>query len=193
MIYLFFDLETTGFSNTTDKVIEIAAAAYDMNTNSIIETFQTFINPGVSIPPKITEITSITNQMVKHAPTEQKAFEDFSAFIKKHNPSFMAGHNIRSFDMKWVAVRNDRFKLNLNNNIPLIDTLDMVRDVAKKGLLKGYNFKTPTGRPSFKLQYLMEYFELGEQNHRAIDDVLNNIIVFRNLKKLEVEDNSLGF
>lgn len=193
MKYLFFDLETTGFSHVSDKVIEIAAAVYDEDLGEIIDTFQTFINPGVTISEKITEITSITNEMVKNAPTEQRGFELFDEFVKKHSPDVLAGHNIKSFDIKWVDVRNDRFNTNINTNITLVDTLEMVRATAKKGLLVGYNFTTKTGRPSFTLQNLMKYFELGEQNHRAIDDVLNNVVVFKKLTKLEKNDTSLGF
>ncbi len=194
MIYIFFDLETTGFSAVSDKVIEIAAAAVDIGTHKVLETFQTFVNPGVAIPAKITEITSITDRDVANAPTELKAFEDFAKFLKKYDGyQAICGHNIQTFDLKWVNVRNDRFDLGINLSVQVIDTLVLVREVAKKGVLTGYNFTTPTGRPSFKLQYLMEYFELGSQNHRAIDDVLNNIIVYKKLIELESDNTSLGF
>lgn len=194
MIHIFFDLETTGFSAATDKVIEIAAAAVDTQTNKVLETFQTFINPGVAIPSKITEITSITDSMVANAPTELKGFEMFAEFLKKYeHATALAGHNIKSFDMKWIESRNERYELGLKLDMEILDTLVLVREIAKKGVLVGYNFTTPTGRPSFRLELLMEYFELGSQNHRAIDDVLNNIIVYKKLKELENNDTSLGF
>lgn len=194
MIHIFFDLETTGFSSVSDKVIEIAAAAVDMNTNKVIETFQTFINPGIAIPNKITEITSITDKMVADAPTETIGFEMFAEFLKKYeNMEALCGHNIKTFDMKWVESRNKKYELGLNLDVEILDTLVLVREIAKKGVLVGYNFTTPTGRPSFKLEYLMEYFELGGQNHRAIDDVLNNIIVYKKLLEMESNDTSLGF
>lgn len=194
MIHIFFDLETTGFSSATDKVIEIAAAAVDMNTNKILETFQTFINPGFSIPSKITEITSITDSMVAHAPTEEVGFNMFRDFLNKYEDmTAICGHNIKAFDLRWVESRNKRYDLGLSLDMEVIDTLVLVREIAKKGVLVGYEFTTKTGRPSFKLEYLMDYFELGSQNHRAIDDVLNNIIVYQKLKRLENNDTSLGF
>ena len=101
MIHIFFDLETTGFSSVQDKVIEIAAAAVDLKTGKIIETFQTFSNPGVSIPSKITEITSITDKMVANAPTEVIAFEMFAEFLNKYdNIEALCGHNINPFHVK---------------------------------------------------------------------------------------------
>lgn len=193
MIYIFFDLETTGFVHTRDKVIEIAAAAVDMENYKILETFQTFANPGTSIPEKITQITSITDYDVRNAPTEEQAFIDFANFLKKYDYAALAGHNVKSFDSKWVITRIDRFKLNISPDFELFDTLEMVRNLAKTGVLVGYNFTTKTGRPSYTLAYLMEYFELGSQSHRAIDDVLNNVIVFKKLKELEANDRSLGF
>lgn len=195
MTYIFFDLETTGFNSVTDRVIEIAAAAVDAETLKVKETFQTFVNPGVGIPPKITEITSITDSMVAHAPTETVAFEEYAKFLKKYETETKAvcGHNIKTFDMKWVNVRNERYDLGLNLDVEILDTLVMVREIAKKGVLVGYNYATKTGRPSYKMEYLMGYFDLGSQNHRAIDDVLNNVIVYKRLKELDTKNTSLGF
>ena len=182
---LFFDLETTGFSAGSDGVIEIAACVVDPLTLKIQGTFNTFVNPGITISEKITEITSITNHDVKDAPTEEMAFNDFKAFVDQFEIDTYAGHNIDSFDMKWMHSRNERFDLGLNLEVETIDTLKVVKEIAKSGALKGYNFTTKTGRASFKLEYLMAYFGLGEQNHRAIDDVKNNIIVYKKLKELE--------
>lgn len=193
MIYLFFDLETTGFREVTDRVIEIAAAAVDMNTHKIIETYQTFVNPEIDIPAKITEITSITNDMVKNGATEIRAFEGFADFLEKHNPVKICGHNIDAFDMRWVKNRNERYDLNMDLSVETLDTLKLVREIAKEGKLIGYNFETATGRPSYRLELLMKYFELGDQNHRAIDDVLNNVKVYLKLMDLKNDSSSLGF
>lgn len=190
---LFFDLETTGFSQNTDGIIEIAACVVDPVTLKVKDTFNTFVNPGITISEKITQITSITNDDVRHAPTEEMAFNSFKDFVSKYTIGTYAGHNIDAFDMKWMHSRNERFNLGLNLDVETIDTLKVVKDIAKTGALKGYNFTTKTGRASFKLEYLMAYFNLGEQNHRAIDDVKNNIIVYKNLKELERKNTSLGF
>lgn len=64
--YVVFDLETTGFSPIKDKIIEIGAVKVERG--KITERFSTFVNPKVPIPFQITQLTSITDQMVMDAP-----------------------------------------------------------------------------------------------------------------------------
>ncbi len=60
-----FDIETTGFSNQNDKIIEIGAVKVVDGT--ITEKFSTFVNPQVPIPFEIEKLTSITDEMVMGA------------------------------------------------------------------------------------------------------------------------------
>ena len=60
------DLETTGGSFRYEKIIEIAIVIFD--GEKILDQFQTLVNPQRSIPPNITRLTGITNEMVKDAP-----------------------------------------------------------------------------------------------------------------------------
>lgn len=192
MIYLFYDYETTGFSPKMDKVIEIAAAVTNANFK-VIDTFNTFVNPERPISGAITQITSITNEMVKNAPTEEMAFRSFVEFVNKHQPDVIAGHNIISFDNKWTAEKTAKYKLNIHQPKEFLDTLVFFKDLSKQGILSGYNYTTAAGNPSFKLEYIMDFFELGSQNHRAIDDVLNNIICYKKAILLKNSNNELGF
>lgn len=192
MIYLFYDYETTGFSAKADKIIEIAAAV--VNTNfKVIDTFSTFVNPERQIPGKITEITSIDNETVKHAPTEEMAFTDFINFINQYKPDVIAGHNIISFDNKWTNERLAKYKLEMHQPKEFLDTLVFFKNLAKDGILTNYNYTTAAGNPSFKLEYIMDYFELGGQNHRAIDDVINNILCYKKAVQLKSSKDNLGF
>lgn len=193
MIKVFFDLETTGFSEKFDKVIEIAAIAIDDETQKVISTFQSFVNPGISIPAKITQITSITNETVKDAPTEVMAFEKFDEFLNSIEYEMLCGHNIDAFDMRWLRDRKAKYDLNMDLSVDTLDTLAYSRALGKSGKLIGYDYQTKTGRPSFRLELLMAYFEMGEQNHRAIDDVMNNIKVYFKLKSIDEDSSSLGF
>lgn len=192
MIYLFYDYETTGFSPEKDQVIEIAAAVANANFK-VIDTFNTFVNPGRPIPAVITNITSITDEMVKHAPTEQQAFIEFTEFVNKHQPDIIAGHNILSFDNKWTTHKTNKYGLKIHQPGEYLDTLVYFRDLSKKGSLAGYNYTTAAGNPSFKLEYIMDFFGLGNQNHRAIDDVLNNILCYKKAVLLQNSNNELGF
>ena len=64
--YVVFDIETTGFSPVSDKIIEIGAVKVEKG--KITDRFSTFVNPRVPIPFRITQLTSITDAMVIDAP-----------------------------------------------------------------------------------------------------------------------------
>ena len=70
--FVAFDLETTGFDREGDAIIEIGAAIL-RNGQLTDERFQTFVDPGRPIPPEITSLTSITDDMVRGAPTPNQA------------------------------------------------------------------------------------------------------------------------
>ena len=78
--FVVFDLETTGFSATRNRIIEFGAVKVE--NGSITDRFSTFVNPQVPIPPRITEVTSITNDMVKDAPTIETVLPEFLEFCK---------------------------------------------------------------------------------------------------------------
>ena len=74
----------------------------------------------------------------------------------------------------------------------LIDTLDLAKECGKRKVLPNYNFTTEKGNVSYKLDNLIHYFDLGEQDHRAINDVQFNIEVYKSLTNL-LEEEDVGF
>ena len=64
--YVVFDIETTGFSSVEDRIIEIGAVK--VQHGEIIDYYSTFVNPAIPIPFRITDLTSITDEMVVDAP-----------------------------------------------------------------------------------------------------------------------------
>ena len=93
-VYVVFDLETTGFSPIKDKIIEIGAVKVE--NGKITERFSTFVNPKIPIPFRITQLTSITDQMVMDAPDIETVLPQFLEFIGDavlvaHNASFDVG------------------------------------------------------------------------------------------------------
>ena len=113
-----FDLETTGRSPDFDRITEIGA--YNLTTG---EKFSTFAYPEKKIPKNIQELTHITDEMVKDAPSQREAIEAFLQFAGK-NPIFL-GHNL-SFDIRFIVATLDRLGMEIPE-IKYIDTLPISR------------------------------------------------------------------
>ena len=76
--YIVFDLETTGFSAIKDKIIEIGAVK--VVNGEIVDRFSTFVNPKRPIPFEITQLTSITDEMVMGYPDIETILPQFLEF-----------------------------------------------------------------------------------------------------------------
>lgn len=92
--YVVFDIETTGFNSVNDRIIEIGAVR--VVEGEIKETFSEFVNPERPIPYKITQLTTITDDMVKDAGTIEEILPQFLKFCEgsvlvAHNAGFDTG------------------------------------------------------------------------------------------------------
>lgn len=156
--YVVFDLETTGFSQEYDRIIEIAAIKIEHGI--ISSKYETFVNPEMEISEQITELTTITNDMVKNERTIAEVIDEFLAFI---GDSILVAHNA-SFDIGMLLANCRR----LNKNIryfKAIDTLNLFRAMCNKDELPD------KGVAKFNLKVLSKFYKIKqEQHHRAIDD-----------------------
>ena len=82
MTYVVVDIETTGLDPKTDEIIEIGAV--QMTDGQAVETFHRLIRPSKKLPEAITDLTGITNEMVKSAPSLDDVLPDFLAFLGDH-------------------------------------------------------------------------------------------------------------
>ncbi|MBR5144578.1 MAG: PolC-type DNA polymerase III, partial [Clostridia bacterium] len=163
-----FDIETTGLSNRTCKIIEIGAVK--IKKGEIIDKFNIFVDPECPIPEEITKLTSITENDVKGAPKEREALEQFFAFA---GDSLLIAHNA-NFDIGFIRVAAERQEMPFDNSY--LDTVGLSRYVNPE--LKNH-----------KLDTIVEYYKIGEfHHHRASDDaeVLARIFI-EMLSRLEKE------
>ncbi|WP_432400490.1 PolC-type DNA polymerase III [Wukongibacter sp. M2B1] len=171
--YIVFDIETTGLSFKHDKITEIGAVK--IKGGEIIDNFSALVNPEVRIPPKIVELTGITDHMVRDKPTIDKVLPGFVDFI---GDAPVVAHNA-SFDTSFI--KENLRKLNLDFNNAIVDTLSLSRILVPK--LK-----------RFKLNILAKHFNIKlENHHRAVDDALATGKIFIKLIEIlkEKEINSL--
>lgn len=78
------DFETTGFDSETARIIEVGLACID--AGQITLTRNWLINPGMPIPQEARDITGITDEQVKDAPTFAQAFEEIHEVLRGRLP-----------------------------------------------------------------------------------------------------------
>ncbi len=152
-----FDIETTGFDHINDHIIEIGAVR--IKNGHVLDEFDTFVNPGIHIPEKITELTSITDEMVQDAPSVDEALKLFFDFIgpaeSGKKPKLLIAHNA-PFDTGFVRTAAQR--LGMPFPYPYLDTVPMSR------------FLNPSLK-NHKLDTVAEYYRIDSfHHHRASDD-----------------------
>ncbi len=92
----FVDIETTGLSASLNRIIEIGIVRVE--ENQIVNTFHSLINPGTYIPKVITDITGITPNEVKHAPSFGSLQDDITEIL---NDCVFVAHNVQ-FDYSFI-------------------------------------------------------------------------------------------
>ena len=148
--YVVFDIETTGFSAVTDRIIEIGAVKVE--DGKITDKFSTFVNPKRPIPFRITELTSITDEMVIGSPDIETILPQFIEFI---GDAVLVAHNA-SFDVGFIEQNCKRQKIEAD--FTYVDTVALARV-----LLPALN--------RFKLDTVAKALNISlENHHRAVDD-----------------------
>ncbi|MDO5560515.1 MAG: PolC-type DNA polymerase III [Oscillospiraceae bacterium] len=168
-----FDVETTGLSSKNDRLTEIGAVK--IRNMQIIDEFKTYVNPGMPIPPKITELTGITNGMVENAPDEAEAVRMFMDYCGEN--SILAAHNAR-FDVSFINAVCSRHDIDFRYRY--IDTLVMCQAMLPE-LAK------------HKLNIVAKHLKLGKfDHHRASDDARMLAKIYLELVKRLVQNNDVS-
>ena len=95
-MYTVVDIETTGGTARSHKIIEVAIVTFD--GNAIVDSYATLINPKKYVPPFITALTGISNEMVEGAPSFEEVAE---TIIEKTNDKIFVAHNV-NFDYSFL-------------------------------------------------------------------------------------------
>ena len=158
------DIETTGLDPVKDAIIEIGAVRVEKDQTKT--TWQKLINPGRLIPPEITQLTNITNEMIRTAPPLKAVIQELVDFCGSVP---VVGQNVR-FDLGFLQ----RSDILLSN--PVMDT----RELASVLL--------PTSS-RYSLSALCEEFNIIPEGsaHRALADAENTFTVFQRLLLLSQE------
>ncbi|MCR5272193.1 MAG: PolC-type DNA polymerase III [Lachnospiraceae bacterium] len=148
--YVVFDIETTGFSPNVNKIIEIGAVK--VVGGKITDKYSVFVNPETPIPFEITNLTSITDDMVIGERTIDVVLPEFLEFC---GDAVMVAHNA-DFDMSFIIANAKQ--LGLKSSFTYVDTVGMARV-----LLPALN--------RFKLDTVAKAVGVSlEHHHRAVDD-----------------------
>lgn len=162
LMYTVIDIETTGLSKNYHQITEIAAAKIDNGV--IVDNYQTLVNPQVRIPPFITQLTGINNQMVKDAPTIREVLPSFVNFLQD---DIFVAHNA-SFDFGFLD-----YNLAIHHGKNLVNPRLCTRKLANR-LLPHLSRK--------RLEDLCAYFKVNNSHaHRASGDVHATALVFNSM------------
>ena len=117
--YVVFDTETTGFNAAGgDQMIEIGAVK--LKDGEIIDRFDELINPGYHIPDHISELTCITDDMVKDSDTEEEVTKRFLSWV---GDCPLVAHNAK-FDISFISMAMKKYNLG-EFNYTVLDTLEL--------------------------------------------------------------------
>jgi DNA polymerase-3 subunit epsilon len=149
-LYVVVDLETTGLGPAFHRITEIGAVK--IKGKEIIDTFQTLVNPGRSIPRNIQQLTGITDAMVADAPRFEEIAESFAKFSEG---AIFVAHNV-NFDYQFLQHEYSRLEQRFVR--PFICT--------KAGMKKYYPENSSFGLGSLSEKYAISL----TQHHRALND-----------------------
>lgn len=131
-----FDLETTGLDIVNDRIIQLSYIKIYSDGKEERESF--FVNPKKPIPPLVSELTGITDEMIKDAP----AFEELSSYLnEKFKDCDFAGYNSNHFDVPMLAEEFFRAGINFDfSKCRLIDAQTIFHKMERRNLAAAYKF-----------------------------------------------------
>ncbi len=170
-MYAIIDLETTGGQPTQDRITEIAIYIHD--GEKIVDEYATLLNPGRGIPPFITQLTGITNDMVSDAP---RFHEVARKVVEMTEGCVFVAHNVR-FDYSFL--KKEFADLGYNYSRKTLCTVRLSRSLIP-------------GQPSYSLGKLCQNIGIPlDGRHRAAGDAHATALLFGKLLRITTETQDL--
>lgn len=163
--YVVVDIETTGLDAPLDKIIQLSALK--VVDSKITDSFNTYINPGkenLPLPHFIEELTGISSNELKDAPSFEQIKDSFLRFTKGYP---WVGHNIIKFDIPFL------YKSGLGpKEYWAEDTYLLARKKLNRRILG-----------NLKLETLKKYYHIPLSSHDSLDDCKTTMIVYEHFKE----------
>lgn len=160
-VFVAFDTETTGLNPLASRLVELSGVKF-RGSGEILDTFSSLINPQMQIPPRVTAVHGITDEMVADAPTFESVVPRFFNWLNARGPAgikqrpVLLAHNA-TFDIGFLDIAIAKLGLPVPEN-QIIDTLTLSRKVL-------------TDAPNHQLKTLTEHLGVETSTyHRALDD-----------------------
>jgi exodeoxyribonuclease-1 len=193
--FYFYDLETTGISPRSARIMQFAGQRTDMDLNPIGEPTNILIKltPDVVPEPDAIFITHITPQKtIDEGVSEVEFLQHFYASIVQPDTIFVGFNNVRFDDefMRFLLYRNfyDPYEWEWANGCSRWDILDVIR-MARALRPEGINWPVgANGKPTNRLELMTKLNKLDHYSaHDALSDVLATIAVAKLLKDKQPE------
>lgn len=169
--FVIVDLETTGLSPVKNEIIEIGAIKVE--NGQVVDTMDIFVKPKTPVSYFITNLTGITNEMLKSGYDIE---EGMKKFIEFSGNSTLIAHNAK-FDISFL--KNNMYNcFNKDLENKYLDTVKISKEIVKD-------------LPNYKLGTLAEYFNVDYKGaHRALKDCEITLDIYNGLKKIHLESNT---
>ena len=122
--YVVFDLETIGRDASSPETEIIQIAAWRWVDGVPQQPWATFVHPSVTIPAEIVELTKISMDEVRDAPSAREALANFFAYVGELP---LIAHNGASFDGPIITAVCERLELTVPPTFLVLDTLPLAR------------------------------------------------------------------
>lgn len=169
------DVETTGLSPLRNKIVEVSAIKYELGFKPVA-CFSTLVNPDSKIPPAVTQINNITDDMVKDKPLFSEIAASFNEFIKGCN---ILGHNV-GFDLNFLYASG----IDFSPKAKFFDTLQLAKNtlISENSSKLYYDPEAEVDVTDYKLETLLDYYYIyREDAHRSLSDCYATALLFLNL------------